>query len=103
LRAAFTTQPNLRIHAALTAAVAVAGVVLRLPAGAWALLTLAAGLVLVAELVNTAIEDVVDLACPDDHPLAKRAKDVAAAAVLVAAVTAVVTGAFVLAWALWRT
>ena len=78
------------------------GVLLRLPAAAWAVLVLAIGLVLFAELLNTAVEAVVDLVSPEDHPLAKQAKDVAAAAVLVAALTAVAAGASVAAWAVWR-
>lgn len=55
-------------------------------------LALAVTLVLVAELVNTALEAVVDMISPDFHPLARRAKDVAAGAVLVASVGAVVIG-----------
>ncbi len=76
---------------------------LRLPPAAWAVLALAIGMVLFAELLNTAVEAVVDLVSPDEHPLAKQAKDVAAAAVLVAALTAVAAGALVAAWAVWRT
>jgi len=53
---------------------------------------LAITLVLFAELVNTAIEVVVDLVSPDFHPLAQRAKDVAAGAVLLASVGALVLG-----------
>ncbi len=60
--------------------------------GEFALLCLAAAGVLVAELLNTAFETVVDLACPDYHPLARAAKDVAAGAVLVAAFGAVAVG-----------
>jgi diacylglycerol kinase len=68
--------------------VVVAGIALRIPPVWWALVTLAIGLVVVAELVNTAIEAAVDLVTVDDHPLAKRAKDVAAAGVLLAVLTA---------------
>ncbi|MNY79213.1 Undecaprenol kinase [compost metagenome] len=50
------------------------------------------GIVLIAELLNTAIEVLVDLVSPDIHPKAKIIKDVAAAAVLVSALTAVVVG-----------
>ncbi len=60
------------------------------------LLVLAALLVIFAELINTAIETVVDLVSPDYHELAKRAKDVAAGAVLVTSVGAVVFGYLVL-------
>jgi diacylglycerol kinase (ATP) len=100
LGAAWRTQRNLRIHAAATVGVVVVGALLRLPPVSWALLALAAGLVVTAELLNTALEAVVDLVSPEDHPLAKQAKDVAAAAVLVASLAALAVGVFVLAGAL---
>jgi len=74
------------------ALVVVAGAVLRLPPVWWALVAVAIGLVVAAELLNTALEAVVDLVTVDDHPLAKRAKDVAAAGVLVAVLTALGIG-----------
>jgi len=58
----------------------------------WAILLLAIGLVIGLELLNTSVEAVVDLASPELAELARIAKDVAAAAVLVAAVTAVCVG-----------
>lgn len=64
----------------------------RLTSGEWLAIILASGLVLSAEAFNTAIELVVDLVSPDFHPLAKNAKDVAAAAVLIAAATAAIVG-----------
>ena len=57
-----------------------------------AILLLTIGFVLVLEALNTALEALVDLASPEYHPLAKIAKDVAAAAVLIAAITAVLVG-----------
>jgi len=80
----------------------VAGAVLRLPAAGWAVLFLTIALVVGAELLNAAVESVVDLVSPDDHPLAKRAKDVAAAAVLVAAASAVAIGICLVLWATGR-
>jgi diacylglycerol kinase len=67
----------------------------------WCALILAAGLVWVAELLNTALETVVDLASPDRHPLAGKAKDIGAAAVLVAAMIAVLLGVLILGPPLW--
>jgi diacylglycerol kinase len=81
--------------------VLLAGALLRLRPLAWALVVVAIALVLVAELVNGAIETVIDLVSPESHPLAGRAKDVAAAAVLVAAVAAAAIGALVLASVLY--
>jgi diacylglycerol kinase len=82
--------------------VLVVGAFLRLPPFAWALVVVAIALVLVAELFNSALEAVVDLASPDDHPLAKQAKDIAAGAVLVAAAAAVAIGLLLAGWALAR-
>ena len=102
LGAAWRSERNLRIHAVIASAVVIAGALLRLPAAAWAVLFLAIALVVGTELLNAAVEAVVDLVSPEDHPLAKRAKDVAAAAVLVAAAGAVAVGVCVLLWATGR-
>ena len=95
------TQQNAWIHACATVAVTALGLWLGLGRLEWAVIVLAVGLVWMAEFVNTALEAVVDLASPDLHPLAKIGKDVAAAAVLVGAITAVVVGLLVLGPALW--
>ena len=88
----------MRIHAGIAVAVIVAGALFRLPALAWAVVALAIALVVAAELLNSAVESVVDLVSPDEHPLAKRAKDVAAAAVLVTAAGAVAAAICVAVW-----
>lgn len=90
------TQRNAWIHASFTLVVAVVGFWLRLQLLEWALIVLSIGGVWMAEFVNTALEAVVDLASPDIHPLAQVGKDVAAAAVLVGAGTAVLVGLLVL-------
>src|SRR5205814_4732405 len=69
-----------------------AGFLTRMSSVELALLAFAISLVILAELFNTAVETVVDLITTDYHPLAKVAKDVAAGAVLVAAVNAVLIG-----------
>ncbi len=89
---AVKTQRHMLFHLVAAILVMVAALVLRLTLHEFALLALAITLVLFAELVNTAIEAVVDLASPDYHPLAQRAKDVAAGAVLLASVGALVLG-----------
>ena len=91
----FRTQENARIHLAATVVTVAAGFFFGISRGEWIAVVLAIGLVLAAEAFNTAIEAVVDLASPEQHPLAGRAKDVAAGAVLLAAVTAVVVGVLV--------
>lgn len=90
------TQRNAWIHTVFTVAVVIVGLWLGLGRLEWALIVLAVGGVWMAEFVNTALEAVVDLASPDVHPLAKVGKDVAAAAVLVGAGTAVLVGLLVL-------
>jgi len=96
LASAWRTQPNFRIHVVLAAVLVAGGVVLRVAPIGWAVLALAIGLVVAAELFNTALEAVVDLASPHEHPLAKRAKDIAAAGVLVTSAAAAIAGIVVL-------
>ncbi len=98
------TERNVRIHAAATLLAVALAALLRLDAGEWAVLLLTVGLVWATELINTAIEAVVDLVSPDQHELARIAKDVASGAVLVAAVIAVFVGVLLFGprlWALW--
>ena len=90
---AWQTQPNLRFHVGAGAAVIVIGALARLSIAEWLWLSFAIGLVIFAELMNTAIEQTVDLVVgrhPD--PLARRVKDVAAGCVLVSALLAVTIG-----------
>jgi diacylglycerol kinase len=91
------TQPNARIHALATIAVVAVGMLFRLSLAEWTLIALAILCVWMAEALNTSIEFLVDLASPEVHPLAGKAKDVAAAAVLIAASGSVVVGALVFA------
>lgn len=89
------TQPNAQIHAVATVLVIGGGFLLEVNRNDWLALTIAIGMVWVAEAVNTAIEFLTDLASPDHHPLAGKAKDVAAGAVLLAAIAAIVIAAIV--------
>lgn len=86
------TQRNLRFHFVATTIVIGLGLYQGLDSTEWMVLLLLIGAVISAELVNTAIEAVVDLVSPDFHPLAKAAKDIAAGAVLVLAIVAAVIG-----------
>jgi diacylglycerol kinase len=95
------TQRNMRIHLLIAAAVAVLGLWLRLSADQWAILAATSGLVLVSEMINTVVEGIVDLTCPDYHPLAKTVKDAMAGAVVLAAIVAVVVGLLILGLPLW--
>jgi diacylglycerol kinase len=84
----FAQGRNAKIQFAAGAIAVAVAVWLDCSAMEWAVLCLTIGLVLALEGANTAIELAVDLASPDIHPLAKRSKDMAAAAVLIASVAA---------------
>jgi diacylglycerol kinase (ATP) len=90
------TQRNAWIHAIISTAVIVLSVWLRLPPRDWAVLLVTIAMVWAAEFFNTAIEAVVDLASPMQHPLAAVGKDVGAAAVLIAALASVGVGLLIL-------
>ncbi|MFM2153387.1 MAG: hypothetical protein RL199_1822 [Pseudomonadota bacterium] len=90
--AAGAQERNLRIHLVVGSAVLSAAGLLPLSVGEQVALVLCVGVVIAAELFNTALEAVVDLGVSAYHPLAKRAKDAAAGAVLVLAATSVVCG-----------
>ena len=86
------SEQNFRFHLLSTVTVVIAGLLTGLSITEWIIIILVITLVIGAELFNTAIERVVDLASPDYHPLAKQAKDTAAASVLVFAVCSVIIG-----------
>ena len=93
----FRSQRNFRIHVVTGAVVFALGLWLQLPLAQIAVLVLTVAAVLVLELINTATEAVVDLAIGRRfHPLARIAKDCAAAAVLVAAISSLVIAALLL-------
>ena len=92
---ALCSEVHLRFHAVATVVVLGLGLYYHLSRLEWALVALAVAGVWTAELMNTAIEALTDLASPDFHPLAGKAKDVAAGAVLLAAAGAAVVGALV--------
>ncbi len=95
IAALLASQHNVWIHAVATVAVLVAGFAFGVTRIEWALLILAMGLVWAAEACNTAIEWVADVVSPDHNLLIGRAKDVAAAGVLLAAVAAAAMGLLV--------
>ena len=92
---ALRSEVHLRFHAVTTAVVIGAGLYYQIARLEWALLALAVAGVWTAELLNTAIEALTDLASPAWHPLAGKAKDVAAGAVLLAALGALVVGGLI--------
>lgn len=92
---AIMRERNFKVMLAMGALALVAGVIVRLDAVSWVIVILMIGVVLAGELINTAIESVVDLACPDIHPLAKLAKDLSAGAMLVLSAAVAVGGAII--------
>ena len=86
------SEANMKIHIVITILVIIGGVVFAISLIEWMFCLLCVGLVVGAEMMNTAIENVVDLASPEQHPLAGKAKDIAAGAVLICAIVSVIIG-----------
>jgi diacylglycerol kinase (ATP) len=91
------TQRNYRIEVAIGLVALMAAAWWRVERWEWAVLVLIISLVLILEAVNTAIESAVTLASPSLDPRAKAAKDVSAAAVLIASLAAVAVGVIIFA------
>ncbi len=92
---AVRTQRNVRVDLCFAAVAIVLAIVLDIALDQWALVILCIGIVLAFEVMNTAVEAVVDLVSPHYHILAKRAKDCAAGAVYLCAIASVFVAAFV--------
>lgn len=97
----FRTERNMRIHLTFTVLVIIFGWILRISITEWLLCLLCFGLVFTAEMVNTAIENVVDLVSPQQNKLAGKAKDIAAGAVLVSAIISACVGLIIFIPKLW--
>ena len=96
---AVKTERNIKVMLVAGILTVIAGLVAKLQLISWALIAICIGLVIFAELCNTAMEAIVDLATQELHPLAKRAKDIAAASVYVLSITAAIVGILVFAHA----
>jgi diacylglycerol kinase len=92
IKIALRTQRNLRIHIFIGTFIITLSLLLKIHATEWILLLLTILIVLVTELFNTALEFSIDLISPEFNLLAKKAKDVSAAAVLIAAIFSLVIG-----------
>ncbi len=89
-------QKNTRILLAATSIVIPAAIALGIDAQQWAILILTMGSVWVTEFINAAIEAAVNISVSEIHPMAKVAKDVAAAAVLITVIVAIIIGLLIL-------
>ena len=86
------SQRNARFHAAVVVAVVALGWWTEVSRGEWIAIALCIGFVFTAEALNSALEELADAVHPDRHPAVGRAKDLAAAAVLLAALAAAAVG-----------
>ena len=89
---ALKTEKNMKIHVLIMILVIIFGIILKISKIEWIICIVLFGLVISLELINTAIENVVDLITQEINPKAKIAKDVAAGAVLVSAITSAIIG-----------
>jgi diacylglycerol kinase len=92
IKQALQNEPNFRIHIFLAILTVALAYYLNFSINEWLILMFTIAFVIVAELINTAIESLVDIVSPDIRKEAKLAKDVLAASVLIAAILAIVIG-----------
>ena len=95
IRCCVGKEQNLSFHLIVTVLTIIAGFLLDITRTDWMIVILCIGVVIAAELFNTAIEKLVDLVSPERHPIAGQVKDIAAGAVLVCAATAALIGLIV--------
>jgi diacylglycerol kinase len=95
IKSAYKTEQNLLFHTIVAILVIALGIVIKLSFLELSIVFLVIGLVITAELVNTSIENAIDMAMPSIHPLAKTAKDVASGAVLFSAFIAIIVGCLI--------
>ena len=95
LLSAVRSERNMRIHIAAAMLVIAAGIFFKVSQTEWMILLMCIGFVISLELMNTALEHVCNAAVPQFHPFIRHAKDIAAAAVLVAAIASAITGGII--------
>ena len=95
LRQCIGKEQNLSFHLITTIIVIGAVILFDITRTEWMIIILCIGMVVAAELFNTAIERLVDLVSPERHPIAGQVKDIAAGAVLVCAVAAAIIGGII--------
>ena len=95
IKYAISCEKHLRFHLFAAVLVIAAGWFFTISFTEWCLVILSMGAVITAELINTALEQLVNLVSPQQHPIAGRVKDVAAGAVLVISMVAAIVGLMV--------
>jgi len=94
IRLALKNEPNIRVHFVVAVLVAVVAYFLKFSRLEWIVLAFTVAFVLILELINTTLEEIVDMVSPGVRQRARVAKDVSAAAVLISALLSVVIGGF---------
>ena len=95
IKTAIKEEVHLRFHLIAALIVLMSSAYFKISATEWICILMVIGLVIFAELVNSALENLVDLAQPDQHPLAGKVKDMAAGAVLFISLVAVAIGSII--------
>ncbi|KIL53437.1 diacylglycerol kinase (ATP dependent) [Jeotgalibacillus alimentarius] len=95
LRDVFYREQNFKIHTFAGIAVIAAGLFFQISNLEWLVIIITIGSVLALELMNTAVERTVDLISPEQHPLAKQAKDAGAASVFIFSCAAAIAGGII--------
>lgn len=90
--AVLKSEPNMKIHFFIAVLVIICGFIFSISLVEWLFCILCFGLVIGAEMINTAIENIVNLVSPEQNELAGKAKDIAAGAVLVCAIFSAIVG-----------
>ena len=101
IKMVFISEANMKIHGAIGIVVIICGLYFQISVSEWIACLLCVGLVFSAEMINTAIETVVDLVSPSKHELAGKAKDIAAGAVLICAIISVIIGLLIFIPKVW--
>ena len=97
LYTAIKQERNIKIHFSAAVIITIVGLILEINSWKWVAQTLVIGLVISLEMVNTAIEELTDLVSPEYSRIAGKVKDIAAGAVLFAAITSVIVGCLIYA------
>jgi len=95
IRTIVEDEPNFTLHLSAALGVCIAGWYFSIESWEWVALSLTIGIVMTAEAFNTSLENLTDLASPEIHPLAKKAKDTAAGAVLLTGVMAIIVACLI--------
>jgi diacylglycerol kinase len=101
IRVVFESEANMKIHIVISLFVLAMGFLFHINEMEWIMCLLCMGLVMGMEMLNTAIETIIDLVSPEFHTLAGKAKDIAAGAVLICAISSVIVGLLIFLPKVW--